>query len=123
MTLASGVGSLPGDAMHAHHDEALRFVLGELSLPHLVELPGRGAHANMTGRALAVVAELGADLQPAGWRLTGSGGGSGPAPSRSRCSARTSTPSRSRTQDYVGPPEDPGGWAMDPGGDRRASPW
>jgi methionine synthase II (cobalamin-independent) len=28
----------------------------------------------MTGRALAVVAELGADLQPAGWRLTGSDG-------------------------------------------------
>jgi methionine synthase II (cobalamin-independent) len=29
----------------------------------------------MTGRALAVVAELGADLQPAGWRLTGGGPG------------------------------------------------
>ena len=29
----------------------------------------------MTGRGLAVVAELGADLQPAGWRLTGSGSG------------------------------------------------
>ena len=59
------------------------------------ELPGRGAHADMTGRALAVVAELGADLQPAGWRLTD------PAPRASttagpgRCSPRTSTSSRS----------------------------
>lgn len=69
--LASGVGSFPGEDAAAF-DEALRVVLGELpDLPHLPELPGRGAAANMTGRALAVVAELGADLQPAGWRLTG----------------------------------------------------
>jgi hypothetical protein len=46
-------------------------VLGELpDLPHLPELPARGAHAGMTARALAVVADLGFDLQPAGWRLT-----------------------------------------------------
>jgi methionine synthase II (cobalamin-independent) len=46
-------------------------VLGELpDLPHLPELPARGAAATMTGRALAIVSELGADLQPAGWRLT-----------------------------------------------------
>lgn len=51
--------------------EAARVVLGELpDLPHLPELPARGATASMTGRALAVVAELGFDLQPAGWRLT-----------------------------------------------------
>ena len=50
--------------------EAVRVVLGELSLPHVPELPGRGAGATMTGRGLAVVAGLGADLQPAGWRLT-----------------------------------------------------
>jgi methionine synthase II (cobalamin-independent) len=31
----------------------------------------------MTGRALAVVADLDADLQPAGWRLTGSSGSPG----------------------------------------------
>lgn len=73
---ATGVGSYPGEDMH----EALRVVLGELpadrhGLPHLPELPARGAVAGMTGRALAVVAELGADLQPAGWRLTGGGGG------------------------------------------------
>jgi len=52
-------------------DEAVRMVLGELpDLPHLPELPDRGAIAAMTGRSLAVVAELGFDLQPAGWRLT-----------------------------------------------------
>ena len=66
-TVATGVGSLPGEDMH----EAVRVVLGELpELPHLPELPARGAIAGMTGRALAVVAELGFDLQPAGWRLT-----------------------------------------------------
>jgi methionine synthase II (cobalamin-independent) len=65
--VASAVGSMPGEDF----GEAVRVVLGELpDLPHLPELPGRGAAAEMTGRALAVVAELGFDLQPAGWRLT-----------------------------------------------------
>jgi methionine synthase II (cobalamin-independent) len=74
MTVASGVGSLPGDDATAY-GEAVRVVLGELpELPHLPELPGRGASANMAGRALAIVAELGADLQPAGWRLTDAAG-------------------------------------------------
>ena len=74
MTVASGVGSMPGDDAAAY-DEALRVVLGELpDLPHLPELPERGATANMTARALAIVAELGADLQPAGWRLTDAAG-------------------------------------------------
>jgi len=64
---ATGVGSLPGVDIH----EAVRLVLGELpELPHLPELPARGAAAGMTGRALAIVSELGFDLQPAGWRLT-----------------------------------------------------
>ena len=72
MTRATGVGSYPGESF----DEALRVVLGELpDLPHLPEVPGRGATATLTGRGLAVVAELGADLQPAGWRLTGGGDG------------------------------------------------
>lgn len=72
---ATGVGSYPGEDAAAF-DEALSVVLGTLTdLPHLPELPGRGAGASMTGRALAVVAELGADLQPAGWRLTGAGPG------------------------------------------------
>jgi methionine synthase II (cobalamin-independent) len=53
--------------------EAVRTVLGELpDLPHVPELPARGPHADMVGRTLAVVAALGADLVPDGWRLTGS---------------------------------------------------
>ncbi len=65
--MATGIGSLPGQDF----GEAMRLVLGELpDLPHLPELPARGAIAGMTGRTLAVVADLGFDLQPAGWRLT-----------------------------------------------------
>src|SRR3954453_5992353 len=76
MTAATGVGSYPGKDF----DEAIAIVLGELAqdqhgLPHLPELPDPGAVAGLTGRALTVVAELGADLQPAGWRLTGGGAG------------------------------------------------
>ncbi|KQT93989.1 methionine synthase [Marmoricola sp. Leaf446] len=71
MTRASGIGSLPGEDAH----EAARVVLGELpDLPHLPELPARGALADLTGRAVAVVADLGFDLQPAGWRLTDAAG-------------------------------------------------
>ena len=70
VSVATGVGSLPGDDAAAY-DEAVRVVLGEVpDLPHLPELPGRGAAAGMTGRAIAMVADLGFDLQPAGWRLT-----------------------------------------------------
>ena len=74
MTAATGVGSMPGttDAAYA---EAVRLVLGELpDLPHVPELPGRGVAAAMTGRALAIVDGLAADLQPAGWRLTDASG-------------------------------------------------
>jgi methionine synthase II (cobalamin-independent) len=70
MIRATGVGSMPGDDA-SDFDLAVKVVLEELpDLAHLPELPGRGAHADMTGRALAVMADLGADLQPAGWRLT-----------------------------------------------------
>jgi methionine synthase II (cobalamin-independent) len=72
--IATGIGSLPGD----DYAEAVRVVLGELpDLPHVPELPGRGATASMTGRTLAIVTGLDADLQPAGWRLTGSSGSPG----------------------------------------------
>lgn len=74
MSRGSGVGSLPG----TDYAEAVRMVLGELGdLPHVPELPARGAHAHMTGRSLALLADLDADLQPAGWRLTGGHGAPG----------------------------------------------
>ncbi len=72
MTLASGVGSHPGDDQR-YFDEALRTVLGELSLPYLPEVPGRAPGADMIGRTLALLSGLAADLQPAGWRLGSSG--------------------------------------------------
>jgi len=75
--VASGVGSMPGSDASAY-DEAVAVVLDTLpDLPFVPELPGRGPHAALPGRALAVVAELAADLQPAGWRLTGVGGSTG----------------------------------------------
>jgi methionine synthase II (cobalamin-independent) len=70
MALATGVGSHPGEDQHAY-DEAVRVVLGEVpGLAYVPEVPGRGQAAGMTGRGIAVLAALGADLQPAGWRLT-----------------------------------------------------
>jgi methionine synthase II (cobalamin-independent) len=68
---ATGIGSLPGTDMAA----ALRFVTAELSeFVHLPELPARGAPATMIGRTVALLQGLGADLQPAGWRLTDAAG-------------------------------------------------
>lgn len=74
MTIATGIGSMPGDDARAYA-EAVRLVLGELpDLAFVPELSGRGVTANMTGRALAIVDGLGVDLQPAGWRLTDASG-------------------------------------------------
>ncbi len=74
MTGATGVGSMPGTEQ-VDLREAVSLVLALVpDLPFLPEVPGRGPHADLTGRALAVMAELGADLQPAGWRLTDASG-------------------------------------------------
>ena len=73
MTLATGVGSFPGTDQR-DFDEALRISLGELSLACLPEVPGRGITAGMVGRTLGLLGELDVDLQPAGWRLTGTSG-------------------------------------------------
>ncbi|WP_183096074.1 methionine synthase [Nocardioides stalactiti] len=76
MTLATGVGSFPGTDQR-DFDEALRIVLGELGgagIPFVPEVPGRGVTAGMVGRTVGLVTELDADLQPAGWRLTGTSG-------------------------------------------------
>ncbi len=61
---------MPGEDI----DEVMRIVAGELpDFVYLPELPARGPGAAMTGRGIAIVSELGFDLQPAGWRLTGAG--------------------------------------------------
>jgi len=63
----SGVGSWPGQDAAA----AVRLTLGELpDGAYLPELPARGPGSDMIGRALGALAEVGADLQPSGWRLT-----------------------------------------------------
>lgn len=80
--LATAIGSMPGGAPLASEEdnaraftEAVRIVRGELpDLPHLPELPGRSPGATLTGRGVALLEGLAADLQPAGWRLTDSSG-------------------------------------------------
>ena len=63
---------MPGDDVA----EAVRVIRGEVGdFVFVPELPARGPHAGMIGRALAVLEGLDADLQPAGWRL-GAGSGS-----------------------------------------------
>src|SRR3954449_3263097 len=64
--VATGVGSMPGEDIDA--------VLGTVAdalpdLPHLPELPARGAGSDMIGRVAAQLVDLHVDLQPAGWRL------------------------------------------------------
>ncbi|MFF4775103.1 methionine synthase [Microtetraspora fusca] len=63
---ATGVGSHPGD----DHVEALRVVFGELPMPYLPELPGRGVGADMIGRTASLLVELPVEVQPSGWRFT-----------------------------------------------------
>ncbi len=67
MTTATGIGSMPGEDV----TRTVKLVAEVLpDLPFLPELPARGPIADLTGRAAAVVSDLGFDLQPAGWRLT-----------------------------------------------------
>ena len=64
--VATGVGSMPG----TDPAEATKTVLGELpDLPHVPELPARGAGADMIGRGAAFLVDMPVDLQPSGWRL------------------------------------------------------
>ena len=63
----TGIGSLPG----TDPADAARLVVGELpELPHLAELPGRGAGADMIGRTAALLVDLPVEIVPSGWRLT-----------------------------------------------------
>lgn len=64
--LATGIGSLPGtDPARANS------LVSEIfpDLPYLVELPERGAGADLIGRSSLHLADLHFDLQPSGWRL------------------------------------------------------
>jgi len=62
----TGIGSWPGEDIV----EAIKITLDECpDLPHLPELPARGAPAGLIGRGTAALAELSVDLQPTGWRL------------------------------------------------------
>ncbi|WP_222851495.1 hypothetical protein [Phytoactinopolyspora mesophila] len=64
--VATGVGSLP----YEDRDEAARIVFGELpDLPHLPELPWRGAGSEIVGRTATLLVDIHVDLQPSGWRL------------------------------------------------------
>jgi Cobalamin-independent synthase, Catalytic domain len=48
----------------------MRIVLGELpDLPHLAELPARGAGAELTGRTAALLVDLPVETAPTGWRF------------------------------------------------------
>ena len=95
-------------------------MLGELpDLPHLPELPGRGAHrGDDRPGAGASSTELGADLQPAGWRLTDAAGRRPPPGAQP---ARPG-PRRARgagAEGYVGRVQGPGRRAVDARRDRR----
>jgi len=64
---ATGIGSMPG----TDPAEAVRVALGEVpELAFLPELPARGPHGDLTGRGTALLADLHADLQPSGWRIS-----------------------------------------------------
>jgi hypothetical protein len=50
--------------------EAMLTVFGELpDLPHLAELPARGAGADLTGRTAALLVDLPVEIAPTGWRF------------------------------------------------------
>jgi methionine synthase II (cobalamin-independent) len=54
---------------------ALKITFAECpELPYLPELPDRGSHARIIGRATALLSGMAVDLQPAGWRLTDGSG-------------------------------------------------
>jgi hypothetical protein len=63
---ATGIGSMPG----GNPMEAARIIAGELpDFPHLAELPGRGPGADVTGRAVALLVDIPAEVTPRGWRI------------------------------------------------------
>ncbi|MBU6213946.1 MAG: hypothetical protein KGP01_05840 [Actinomycetales bacterium] len=76
---ATGIGSIPADLAARGRitdpRETARVVADACpDLPHLVELPGRGAGADMVGRTAAMLAAVSSDFAvhtvPTGWRRT-----------------------------------------------------
>lgn len=64
--IATGVGSWPGTDVR----EAAATIVGELpDLAHLPELPGRGAGADMVGRASALLVDMQLDTTTRGYRV------------------------------------------------------
>lgn len=63
---ATGLGPFPG----TDPGEAARVVFGEVAdLPHLPELPGRGAGADAVGRTASLLVDLHVDIHAGRWRL------------------------------------------------------
>jgi methionine synthase II (cobalamin-independent) len=63
---ATGIGSMPG----TDPAEAMRIIAGELpGFPYLPELPDRGPGADLTGRTVALLVDIPAEVSPRGWRL------------------------------------------------------
>lgn len=75
---ATGIGSLPSELADGRFLEATRIIAGELPLPHIAELPGLGAGADLLGRTGALLAQVSEDLAweavPDGWRRTSAPG-------------------------------------------------
>jgi methionine synthase II (cobalamin-independent) len=65
-TRSTGIGSWPGHDLRTALETAFS---DSPELPYLPELPDRGYHAGMVGRAAALLSGLAVDLQPSGWRL------------------------------------------------------
>ncbi|WP_280258609.1 methionine synthase [Nocardia wallacei] len=64
--IATGVGSWPGTDVR----EAAATIVGELgSLPHLVELPGRGAGSDLIGRASALLVDMQFETSTRAYRI------------------------------------------------------
>ena len=63
----TSIGSLPG----TEPVEAARLLFGELpELPHIAELPARGAGADMIGRTAALLTDLPVEIVVGNWRMT-----------------------------------------------------
>ncbi len=61
----TGVGSWPGSDPR----RASEIVVGELQLPHLVELPDRGVGADLIGRSGALLVDIAIDTSTRGYRI------------------------------------------------------